>query len=240
MPNLTGIGSGAGAGAAIGSFIPGVGTGIGAGVGALVGAFRGGNNSNRPATPGGNTSGSSSISQTIKTLVDRAQRRPSGQPQIDEGGDALAQFTQYFRDILGPDPNAALAATAADRGRVIDQYDTARQAAAEFGPRGSGGATAASALSRVSEANQLSDITSNARSNAAAQGGNLAASLAQLGISEEMLASGDFQTIIQAMLGSEQLREASAGRRSQMTAGLAQGVGTLLGLYLTRQQGQGA
>lgn len=241
MPNWGRVGSSAGIGAGVGSVIPGVGTGIGAGVGALVGAFRGGDD-NR-ATPGatpGAAGGPNSISALIKQLVDRAQRRgPQGAETTREGTDALSEFTQYFRDILGPDPNAVLAATAADRGRVIDQYDTARQTAAEFGPRGSGGGTAASALSRVAQANQLSDITANARSNAANAGSGAAAQLAQLGLSEEMLASGDLQTALQAILGSRQIDEAGAGRRSQTVSGLAQAVGTILGLYLTRQQGNG-
>ncbi len=239
MPSWSGAGKGAATGASVGSIVPGWGTAIGAGVGALVGAFRGGGDKkNTPAaTPGGAVPGLEGIT---KTLQDRAAAKDAqGSAYGDQGAQMLSQFAQYFRDMIS-DP---LANTQVDRGRVIDQYDTARRSAAEFGPRGSGGGTAASAMSRISQANELSDITAGARSDAATQGAGVAAQLAQLGLSEEQLASMDLGQLIQAILGSrsldqgdQRLKQDASAQRGQMVAGMAEGVGTLLGLYLTRNK----
>lgn len=237
MPSWQGAASGAAAGAGVGSVVPFLGTGVGAGIGALIGGLRGGKK-DAAATPGGAAaSAAPTLDSVTKQLQDRAAGK-NAQPNAhgDEGAQMLQQFAQYFRDLIGPDPNALLAATAGDRGRVIDQYDTARRSAAEFGPRGSGGGTAASALSRVSQANELVDVTASARQNAATQGSQVAGMLAQLGISEEQLKSMDLGQLLNAILSKEQLKQGDATRRSQMVSGLAEGVGTLLGLYLTRSK----
>lgn len=229
MPSWGGAGRGAAIGAAAGSFVPGVGNLVGGGVGALIGGLRGGDDEDATpsATPGG---GAPTLASVTKQLSDRASQ-PNAHGD-NEGEDMLRQFAEYFRNMIA-DP---MAATTAERGRVIDQYDTARRSALEFGPRGSGGSTSASALSRVSQANQLSDTTNAATTNAADKGAGIAAQLAQLGISEEQLRTMDLGQLLQAVMGQEQLRQGDANRRGQMISGMAEGVGTLLGLYLTRNQ----
>src|SRR3990167_8019886 len=155
------------------------------------------------------------------------------------GTEALAPVLDYFKKILGNDPSAMLAATAPQRGRVIDQYDTARKAIANFAPRG-GGSSEAFAQSYVSEGQDLSALTSQARSEATGQAAQLGTALQGLGLTADQLASADLNTIIQAILGKQQLDLTKSWQNKQMAAGLAEGLGTLLGLYLTRQGGGGS
>ena len=77
------------------------------------------------------------------------------------GTEALAPVLGYYRDLLSGNSASVLSATVPERGRVIDQYDTARKAMAN-GPRG-GGTTSAQANSQIAEGNALQEILSTAR-----------------------------------------------------------------------------
>ena len=231
-----GAGRGAGSGAAVGSIVPGYGTAIGAGVGALIGGFKGGPKKDTAGTGAGSSgSGNLSVDALTKALTDQSTKLGARSDQLGGEGDLSTKaVTDYFRALVGGDPAALLDATKAERGRVIDQYDTARDAIAKFGPRG-GGSTSASAASRISEANQLSDITAGARTNAADKLAGVGLSEQGLGLSAEQLASGDIGQVLQAMFGQQQLDVQKSGQKSANYAAMAQGIGTLIGLYLTRK-----
>lgn len=152
------------------------------------------------------------------------------------GADALQPVLAYFSKLAGGDPQALLEATRPERARVIDQYDTARKAISDFSPRG-GGSNAALASSRFAEASDLSNITANMRSNAASAAGNLGTTLTGLGLSAQQLASADLNTVINAVLTQQGFDVTKHGQNAQAASGIAEGLGTLLGLYLTRGGG---
>jgi hypothetical protein len=151
----------------------------------------------------------------------------TGQDLTSQGGDAIAPVMDYLKKILGQDPTEILNATRGERGRVIDQYDTARRAISQFGPRG-GGTNAALASSRFEQAESLADITSNARQSALGQAASLGTSLTGLGLSAEQLASTDLNTIIQSVLAREGLDVSRRGQNMEALGGLGEALGTII------------
>lgn len=222
-----GAGGGAATGAAIGSFGGPIGTGVGAGIGALLGAFSG--NKKQSSDPEFDA-----LMSHLTSLSDTTQKQ--GTSLATSGAAQLAPVLDYFKKLSGNDPSAVLDATKPERGRVIDQYDTARSAIANFAPRG-GGSNAAAANSYTSEANQLGDITSTARSNAIGQSAQLGTTLEGLGLSADQLANADLSTIVNAILAKQGLALQASGQNKALAGGLSEGLGTLLGLYLTRKGG---
>lgn len=242
MPSWGGAGSGAGAGAAIGSVVPGLGTAVGGGLGAVIGGLFGGKKHDDPHAAGvsGDEGGAKNGLATYDQITKAIAKHQAGATERSnklgaEGDDALAQVSQYFKQLAGGDASAVMDATKQQRGRIIDQYDTARNAIANFDGRG-GGATSASALSRIAQANQISDVTSEAQSTAADRLAALGLNLESLSLSSDQLASHDLDSLISAVLGSEQIEAGKSAQKSQTAAGLAQGLGTLLGLFLTREK----
>lgn len=233
MPNWGSAAGSAATGAGTGFLFGGpVGAAIGGGAGFLSGLF-GGGGSKKPAD-------TEALDPILKNLQDSsaASRRTADQFS-GMGAEALAPVISYFKSIMGSDPGAVLAATAPERGRVIDQYDTARKAIANFAPRG-GESAGAVANSYVTEGQDLSAITSSARRAAADTTAQIGLQLQGLGLTADQLASADLNTVIQAILSQQGLDLTKSGQHAQLAAGLSEGLGTLLGLYLTRGSGAGA
>jgi hypothetical protein len=234
MPNWGGGASGAASGAGIGTMImPGLGTGIGAGIGGLLGLFKHKNEDPTKAKAPGMPD-----DEEIMKLLKEHSAKMSGEAGnlSGQGTEALAPVMDYFKKLLSGDPNMMMEATRPERGRVIDQYDTARKAVTSFAPRG-GGQTSAVAGSFVQEAQQLGDVTSSARKEAVGQAGQLGATLKGLGLSADDLATKDLNSIISAVMGNKQLDLVKRGQNMAMVGELGQGLGSLLGTYLTRGQG---
>jgi hypothetical protein len=189
---------------------------------------------------GGKTDGKAHPEDPYTNILNQysQQAQQQGQQLTGMGTEALAPAMQYLKQILGADPQAVLEATRADRGRVIDQYDSARKAVENFGPRG-GGTTSALAQSRFSQAESLGDITSNARRSAVASAGQLGTSLAGLGLTANDMASRDISTIINSVLAREGLNVQQRGQNMAMWGDIGQTIGTLIGIYLGRDQGGG-
>lgn len=220
-------------GAEVGSVIPGIGTlvgGIGGGAyGFLKGLFTKDPNKAQDTT-------ANAMDPILKSLQDQsAASTAQGNQLSGMGADALAPVLDYFKKILGNDPSAMMAATAPQRGRVIDQYDTARKSIANFAPRG-GGSSEAFANSYVTEGQDLSALTSQARSEAVTGSAQIGETLSGLGLSADQLASGDLNSVIQAILSNKNLGILQSGQNNQLAGGLAEGLGTLLGLILTRNK----
>src|SRR5262245_54209632 len=131
MPSASGALKGAATGAGIGGTFGGpIGAGIGAGVGGLIGLFKG--KKKKPA----DTTDPNAPENLLKSQAGDLSK--TGDVLGQEGASALNPALNYFKGQLSSNPQELLAATAPERGRVIDQYDTARQAIGEFGPRGGG------------------------------------------------------------------------------------------------------
>jgi len=227
-----GAASGAAKGAAIGSFFGPVGTGVGAGIGALGGWLKGRNKKKKPKpgeTPVGDAMSPEGQLQTAAT----EKRQQAGELKQMGMQEALAPATEYYQKQLGEDPSALMDATKGERGRVIDQYDAARRAASQFGPRG-GGTNAAISESYFTQANQLSDITSMAKKDAATQLGQLGATMTGLGLSADQLASADLETVLSAVLAREGLSLQKRGQNMQLAGDIGGALGSIAGAYATR------
>lgn len=237
MPSWGGAAKGATTGAAVGSFVPVIGTGVGAGIGGLIGGLFGGGDKKDEASGGdGDVSGGVNYDSITRQISERAGKKSARADALGaEADESMALVTDYFRKLAGGDAAAVAQATQPQRARVIDQYDTARNAIANFGPRG-GGSTSASAMSRISQANQISDITAGAQADGADKLANIGMAQEGLALSAEQLASADMNTLISAVLNREGLDAQKSAGKGQMAAGLAQGLGTLLGLFLTRSK----
>ena len=233
MPNwgggASGAASGASTGAMIGSIVPGLGTGIGAGIGASAGGI--GGLFKKKKTKG--AEGDPEAGDIASLRENAGDQRATASGLKAQGNDAMAPTLDYFKDILGGDPSAVMDATKGPRGRVIDQYDSARQAASRFGARG-GGTNAAIADSYFMQANQLSDITSAAKSDAATQLGQLGGTLTGLGLSADQLASADVNSVIQAVLAREQIKQQGHAANMALLGDIGSAAGSIIGGVLNK------
>ena len=227
MPNWGGGVRGAASGAGAGSFFGPVGTGIGAGVGFLGGLFSGG---------GDDKDKEAADPELDQLRQSSTAHRDTASSLKSLGSDALAPVLNYFSALLGNNPAALMEATKADRGRVIDQYDAARTAIAQFGPRG-GGTTSAMAASRTAQAHQLNDVMSTARRDAATQAGQLGTAVTGLGLSADQLASADLNSVINAILTKEGFDVTKRGQNLEAATGIGEALGSLFGIWMTRDQG---
>jgi hypothetical protein len=175
--------------------------------------------------------------QLLKGNVERM--RGEGTQLRQQGAEALSPVLEYFKQLMGGDPAAMAQATAPERGKVIDQYDAARQSIARFAPRG-GGSGSAIAGSYVQQAQQLGDITSRAREGATAGLAQLGPQLQALGLNADQVASMDLNTLIQSVLSGEQLDVTKRGQTFGMWGDIGTGVGSLLGQWLGRGSGAAA
>ena len=225
MASWGGAASGAGTGAAIGSFVPGVGTVLGAGVGALFGGLFGGGGKKKEDDANPEDPYTSLLKQSAKTNASE------GSSLTAMGTDAFAPALNYFKQLLSSNPAAIDEATRGERGRVIDQYDTARRAIANFGPRG-GGTTSTLAGSQFAQAESLADITSDAKGKAATGAGALGATATGLGLQANQLASQDLNTIIQSVLAREGLNTQRRGQNLGLAGDIGETIGTLIGLSM--------
>lgn len=213
------------------NFIPGVGPllGIGLGVGGgLLGSKLAGGGDKK-------SSSTAAIDPYTAALQKQADvTGAEGQQSNAMGSDALAPVMKYLQSILSGNPSDVLAATQPERGRVIDQYDTARKAVAEFGPRG-GGTTSTAAQSRFDQASSLADITSSARRDAVATEGQLGLQLKQLGLTAEQLKSADLNSIINAVLNKQYLDVQKRGQTAGLLGDIGSAAGSVIGAILTRK-----
>lgn len=155
----------------------------------------------------------------------------TGQQMTATGSEALGPVLQYFRSLMSSDPQAMLQATQPERGRVIDQYDAARKAIANFGPRG-GGTTSTLAQSRFDQAESLGDLTSGVRRSAAGSVAEIGTSLAGLGLTAQDLASRDLNTVINSVMAREGLNMQRRGQNMQMIGDIGETIGTLIGIAM--------
>lgn len=185
----------------------------------------------------GSSDGDQPESDAIQQLGQSSQNlRQQGDQFSSMGGDALGPLLQRMQALLGENPAALMDATRQERGRVIDQYDTARRAISQFGPRG-GGTTSALADSRFAQAESLADITSESKNAAMNMAGSLGVQLAGLGLSAQQLASADIDTVIRAILAREGLNVEKRGQNMQAATGIGEAAGNLFGIWMSRDGG---
>lgn len=170
-------------------------------------------------------SGDKEINAAIGNLKQHAQTATDLSKQFGaQGAEMFQPVADYLKKVTSGDRQSVLAATMPERRRVIDQYATAKKAIAEFTPR-SGGQAAAGAALQGKEASDLATTTAEARQAAFGQEANLATAASQLGISEQALASGDLNSILNALTTQQ-------AAHAQSAAGLGSALGTLAGFLL--------
>ena len=157
---------------------------------------------------------------------------------LSKGDDALSPALSYFQSLLSGNPAAVMAATAPARGRVIDQYDTARKAMATFAPAG-GGTTGAAAASRVTQGNDLAEILSTAQDKGAAGVAQIGSTMLSAGLSTNALVSQDLNSVINAVLSGAGLSMQQQQITSANDAAQGEAMGAMLGLLLTKGKGAG-
>lgn len=146
----------------------------------------------------------------------------TGQQLAGTGGEALNQALQYYRQLLSGDPALLASATAPERRRVIDAYDTAKRAA-EFAPRG---AEAGAMLNLgAKQASDLATLPLAARANAAQQLGQVGTWAAQLGTTAESSAQ---QSLAQALYPLLHQRDVDHQSIASTFAGLGEFLGPLI------------
>ena len=232
------VGRGA-TGAMIGSKVfPGIGTAVGGGIGFLSGLFSGKDDDKDDDDDGAGGVNARPESQLLRNAAATNRDRATG--FHDQSAQVMSPVVDYYSALLGPNPQALMQAMQAERGRVIDQYDTARKSIGEFGPRG-GGTTSAMATSRLNEAHDLSDLFAESKRDAAQNAGTIGMGLAGLGLSADQLASADLSQILQMVLAEKGIDVGAdlqrRGQNAQVMSGLGSAAGTLLGAYLTRDGG---
>lgn len=160
-----------------------------------------------------------------------ASNHATGQEATTMGLDTLRPVLDYFRQVMSPNAGALMDATRGERGRVIDQYDTARRSLGAFGPRG-GGVTSALAGSEFQQAESLADVTSDAKAKAAGQAASAGVAATQLGLQSQSLAHADLETVLQSILAREGLNVTKHGQNMALAGDIGQAAGNLLGIWL--------
>lgn len=224
MPSWKGAGQGALTGASIASIVPGIGPLIGGGIGALVGGLFGHGGKKKDEAP-----------SPTDITGDLTQLRQNADEDRQRGNDlggmadpAIATALTNLQAQARGDDASVLGASRGARGRIIDQYDSGRKAAMQFGARG-GGLNSAIADSYITEANQLSDVTANQQQAANTQLGTLGAQLAGLGLNADQLANADLGTIIQAVLGQQGIDAQKRGQTMGLWGDIGSAAGNILG-----------
>jgi len=152
--------------------------------------------------------------QTLKT----------GNESREMGQSVLSPALDYIKAITGGDRNALLQATMPERRRVIDQYDTAKRAIAEFAPRG-GGQVSALAGIEESKAGDLASLGPAARREAVGQGAQLGLGLRNSAAGAEGQAASNISSIIQNLLQKQ-------GQDAQSAGALGESISTVLGMMM--------
>lgn len=226
-----------GEGATLGSVIPGVGTvlgGIGGGIfGGLKHLFGGGS---KPSTPTASGNPEDPYTATLKQYA--GQNAATGQELSGQSQDVLGPTIAYLHNILSSNPAAVQAAARPQVGRVIDQYDTARRTAEEFGPRG-GGLTSTLAQSQLKQGEDIASTISQTQNAAEQQAGTLGVQTEGLALTADQLASTNIDDIIRTVLSREQLNVQRRGQNISTIGQIGQAAGSILGLILGHSGGGG-
>ena len=120
-----------------------------------------------------------------------------------QGLQALGPAQKYFADLLSGNPADVMSATAPERRRVIDQYDTARRSAGQFTPRG-GGQASSQQEARSREAGDLATLGADARRGAAGAASQLGLSELNAGVSAEEQATSQLASVLEPLFQQQQ------------------------------------
>lgn len=173
-----------------------------------------------PALFGGDDSGLGSSITDLQKMSDSS--REKGDQFHSNSQDLFKQVLPYLQAVTSGDRTALLNATMPERRRVMDQYDAARKAIAEFAPR-SGGTAAANLDMRAKQAGDLAEIGSTARREGMNAASGLGATMAGLGLNATGQAIGatGHAANIQSFLAQQKAQSAGSwGEALGLIAGM--------------------
>lgn len=149
----------------------------------------------------------------IQPIVDQIKAGASslgktGADLTATGTSALTKTLPYLSSLASGQPGAVQEATAPERARIIDQYDTARQAASRTGAR-SGGAASANVASYIKEASDVTTMEAGARSSAVNQLAQLGSALTTTGLSASETSINELTNVLGPIFQQQQADQKS-------------------------------
>jgi hypothetical protein len=148
----------------------------------------------------------------------------AGQKTLPQGTDALQGPLNFFQALLSGDRNTIMSALNPEVSSLTAQYDTGRQTAESFAPRGGGRAAALESLP-FQEAGTIENLVQGARATGASGVEQIGSFLAQLGLGElgtgSNIAGSAFNNI-----------QTAKENQQQQQAGAGSAVGSLIGLLV--------
>lgn len=196
-----------------GSLIPGIGPLVSAGFGAL-------DLLHGPST---------AQSGTQDTLTENAKTAQGLSSSLTKNGiDTTGTAGNYFSSILG-NREQALASADPEITTIMDQFDKAHKAAAEFAPRGGGRATL-NAQQPYAQAGIIGKILAGKRDNAASSLSTLGLNETGMGINSLNAGTTAAAHLGENELGYQKMKGAEFG-------GIGKGIGDFLGTMLTKPKG---
>lgn len=149
------------------------------------------------------------ISKPISEIQGNARALgQTGKDLTAQGMESLGPAQAYFAQLLSGNPADVMSATAPERRRVIDQYDTARRSAAQFTPRG-GGQASTQQESRSREAGDLATLGADARRGAAGAAASIGLSETQAGLSAQERSTQQLAQMLEPLFKQQQQNQNS-------------------------------
>jgi hypothetical protein len=141
-----------------------------------------------------------------------------------QGASVLNPALEYLRKVVSGDRQELLAATMPERRRVIDQYDAAKKATAEFAPRG-GGTAGAMADLNARQAGDLAATTALARREGVESSVRTGSALEGLSVNANEAEAQNLNQLLNTYM-------AKAEREGQSAADFGMGLASILGMVL--------
>lgn len=147
-----------------------------------------------------------------------------GEATIPQATQGLTSSMNFFQQLLNGNQNALSSVLGPDINTLTSQYETAERSSSEFAPRG-GGATAANEEAKFTEAGQIQNLFSSARTTGAQGVTEISQLLAQLGLGEIGEGTSGASTLASQLFSQQQ-------NQQQQTAAAGQAVGSLIALLV--------
>lgn len=163
-------------------------------------------------------------SRNITSEVDQIEKDASslstaGKSIAGTGVAGVAPALRYLTSVASGNEGDIMAATAPERSRVLDQYDTARRALTTL-PRGGGQASAASAIN-ADQAKTMSTLYQSARTSGVKDLATLSQNLMTTGLGAEEAGTQALTATLQPLLSQEKMDQDS-------TSNLFKGLGSFI------------
>lgn len=138
---------------------------------------------------------------------------------LKQGSATISPVLHYLAALNSGDPSAILQATMPERRRVLDQYDTAKQAI-RFDPRG-GGTSSAMVEANAREASDLAMLGSKARTDSLKMSADLGEALTSQGLQGENAAAGHMANLLGPIMRQQENDQKSTFETFASIAALA-------------------